>query len=75
MEKVCAKDLKAMQFFIDFSKAFDFIHRKKDIAKLLAQGLPKETVTARIMFYGNIKAMTCSPDGDTDFFDIVTGVL
>ena len=32
--------------------------------------LPKETV----MLYSNIKVKVCSPDGDTDFFDIVTGV-
>ena len=28
-----------------------------------------------MMLYKNMKAMICSPDGDTDFFDIVTGVL
>ena len=27
------------------------------------------------MLYNNTKAMVCSPDRDTDFFDIVTGVL
>ena len=28
-----------------------------------------------MMLYKNMKAMVCSPDGDTDFFYIVTGVL
>ena len=28
-----------------------------------------------MMFYKNMKAMDCSPDGDTDFFYIVAGVL
>ena len=28
-----------------------------------------------MMLYKNVKAMVCSPDGDADFFDIVTGVL
>ena len=28
-----------------------------------------------MMLYKNMKAMMCSPDGDIDFFDIVTGVL
>ena len=27
------------------------------------------------MLYENTKAILCSPDGDTEFFDIVTGVL
>ena len=41
----------------------------------LAYGLPKETVTAVNMFYKNTKAMVHSPDGNTNFFDIVDGVL
>ena len=40
---------------------------------LLAYGLPKETVAAIMMLYKNTKVR--SPDGDTDFFDIVAGVL
>ena len=28
-----------------------------------------------MMLYKNMKAIVRSPDGDTDFFDIVTGVL
>ena len=27
------------------------------------------------MLYKDTKVMVCSPNGDTDFFDIVTGVL
>ena len=42
---------------------------------LLAYGLPKETVTAIIMLYRNMKAMVQSPDRNTDFFDIVSGIL
>ena len=42
---------------------------------LLAYGLPKETVAAMMMLYKNMKVKVCSPDGDTDFFDIVAGVL
>ena len=40
---------------------------------LLAYGLLKETVTAIMMIYKNTKVR--SPDGDTNFFDIVVGVL
>ena len=42
---------------------------------LLAYVLPKETVTAIMMLYKNTKVKVCSPDGDTDYFDIVAGVL
>ena len=42
---------------------------------VLAYGLLKETVTTIIMFYRNTKVKVCSPDGDTDFFNIVAGVL
>ena len=39
---------------------------------LLAYGLLKETVTTMIMFYKNMKAMVRLPDGNNNFFDIVT---
>ena len=42
---------------------------------LLTYGLPKETVAAIMMLYRNIKVKVSSPDGDTDYFDIVAGVL
>ena len=42
---------------------------------LLAYGLPKETVAAIMMLYRNTKVKVHSPDGDTDYFDIVAGVL
>ena len=42
---------------------------------LLTYGLLKETVTAIMMLYRNTKVKVCSPDGDTDYFNIVAGVL
>ena len=42
---------------------------------LLTYGLPKETVAAIMMLYKNTKAKVRSLDGDTDYFDIVAGVL
>ena len=41
---------------------------------LLAYHLPKETVAAILMIYKNMKVKVYSPDGDTDYFDIVAGV-
>ena len=42
---------------------------------LLANGLPKEIVTAIMMLYKNTKVKVRSVDGDTDYFDIVVCVL
>ena len=42
---------------------------------LLAYGLPKETVTAIMMLYKNTKVKVHSPDGDTDYLNIVAGGL
>ena len=40
---------------------------------LLAYGLPKETVKAKMILYRNTKVKVRSPDGDTDYLDIVAG--
>ena len=42
---------------------------------LLVYGLPKETVAAITILYRNTKVKVRSPDGDTEYFDIVAGVL
>ena len=42
---------------------------------LQAYGLPKETVVAITILYWNAKVKVRSPDGDTEYFDIVAGVL
>ena len=75
LECVRAKNLQATILFVNFTKAFDFIHRGKMEQILLAYGLPKETIAAIMILYWNTKVKTRSPDGDTDYFDIVTGVL
>ena len=42
---------------------------------LLAYGLPKETVATITILNRNTKVKVRSPDGDTEYFDIVAGVL
>ena len=42
---------------------------------LLAYGLPKETVSAKMMFNKNTKVKVRSLNGETEFFDIVAGAL
>ena len=46
LEGVRAKNLQATLTFVDFTKAFDSIHRGKMEQILLAYGIPKETVAA-----------------------------
>ena len=59
------KNLEATILFVDFSKAFNSIHR----------GKMKQIVAAIMMPYRNTKVKVRSLDGDTGYFDIVTGVL
>ena len=75
LEGVGAKILQATLLFADFTKAFDSIHREKMEQILLAYGLPKETVAAITILYRNTKVKVRSPDGDTEYFNIVAGVL
>ena len=75
LEGVRAKNLQATLIFVDFTKPFDSIHRGKMEQILLAYGIPKETVAAITILYRNTKVKVRSPDGDTEYVDIVAGVL
>ena len=75
LEGVRAKNLPATLLFVEFTKAFDSIHRGKMEQILLAYGLPKETVAALTILNRNTKVKVRSPDGDTEYFDIVAGIL
>ena len=75
IEGVKARNLPAVLLFVDFSKAFDSVHRGKMEKIMLAYGIPHETVSAIMMLYKNTKSKVRSPDGDTDYFDINAGVL
>ena len=75
LEGVHAKNLEATILFVNFTKAFDSIHRGKMEQILLTYGLPKETITAIMMLYRNTKVKVHSLDGDTDYFNIVACVL
>ena len=75
LEGVRGKNLQATLLFVDFTKAFDSIHRGKMEQILLAYSLPKETVAAITILCRNTKGKVRSPDGDTEYFDTVTGVL
>ena len=70
-----AKNLQVTLLFVDFTKAFDSIHRGKMEQILLAYSLPEETVASIMILYRNTKVKVRSPDGDTEYFNIVAGVL
>ena len=75
LEGVRAKNLQATLLFVNFTKAFDSIHKGMLEQILLAYSLPEETVAAITILYRNTKVKVRSPDGDTEYFDIVAGVL
>ena len=75
LEGVHPKNFTVTLLFADFSKTFDSIHRGKMEQILLAYGHPKEIIAAIMMLSKNTKVKVRSPNGDTDFFDIVAGVL
>ena len=75
LEGIWATNLQATLLFVDFTKAFNSIHREKMEQILLVYGLPKETVAAIMILYRNMKVKVRSPDGDMEYFDIVAGVL
>ena len=67
LEGVRAKNLHATILFVDFTKAFDPIHRRKMKQILLAYGIPKETVAAITILYRNTTVKVHSPDRDTQY--------
>ena len=75
IEGVKAKNLKAVLTFIDFKKAFDSVDRQKLMDILRAYGIPEKIVKAIEVMYTNTRAKVLSPDGETDFFEILAGVL
>ena len=56
------KNLETTLLFIDFSKIFDSIQRRKMVQILLDYGLPKETTAAIMNLYKNMKVKVRSPD-------------
>ena len=75
IEGVKSRNLSAIITFIDFRKAFDSIHRGKMLKILRAYGIPDELVNAIAKTYENTKARVLSPDGETELFEILAGVL
>ena len=75
IEGIKEKQLPAILTFVDFSKAFDSIHRGKLMEILKAYGIPTKIVDAISILYKDTEAQVTTPDGDTEFFEILAGVL
>ena len=75
IEGVQPNNLPATLLFVDFAKSFDSIHRGKMKNILSVYGIPTEIVEAIIILYRDTRSMVRSPDGDTPYFEITTGVL
>ena len=60
---------------MDFSKAYDSVHRAKMMQILKAYGIPNELVNAIQKLYEGKRAKVLSPDGETEYFKILGGVL
>ena len=63
IENVKRKNLKSVILFVDFSKAFDSVHRGKMLRILKAYGIPDQLVSAIDKLYEGTRAKVISPDG------------
>ena len=70
LEGVKSKNLPDTLLFIGNS-----INREKMKDILIIYVIPTEIVNSILMLYNNTRSMVRSPDGDTSFFEIITGVL
>ena len=75
IEGVKRKNLPAIMTFIDFSKAFDSIGHVTMFKILKAYGVPPNILGAIKSTYNTLRAKVVSPDGDTDYFKILAGVM
>ena len=75
IEGVKSHNLKVIITFVDFKKAFDSVRRERMFKILEAYGIPRQIIAAIRCLYENTKAKVMSPDGETDTFDILAGVL
>ena len=67
------KDLALV--FVDFSKAFDSVDREKMFEILVLYGIPKKIIDAIKVLYTDTASTLLTPDGETEPFSILSGIL
>ena len=75
MEELKNYKKEAVTSFIDFRKAFDSVNRSRMFEILIAYGIPTTIVNAIKVMYKDTHATVMTPEGQTDPFTIMTGVL
>ena len=75
IEGMKSKNLPLAVVFIDYSKAFDSIHRERMFEILQAYGIPGTIIEAIKAIYDDSSALVITPDGETEPFQIQAGVL
>ena len=75
IEEITYCNKTAALIFVDFSKAFDSVNRDKMFEILELYGIPPEIISAIKVLYSNTKSTILTPDGETEHFDILAGIL
>ena len=75
IEEITHYNKTAALIFVDFSKAFDSLNCDKMFEILELYGIPSEIINAIKVLYSNTKSTTLTPDGETEHFDILAGIL
>ena len=75
IEGVQSHNRKAIIIYVDFKKAFDSVNRCMMMKILKAYDVPPSLLKAISKLYENTRARIITPDGETEFFEVTTGVL
>lgn len=75
IEEVKKDNLTAVQCFIDFKKAFDSIHRGMMMKIVKAYDIPPNLFGAIETMHAGTRAKVVTPDGNSEEFDILAGVI
>ena len=75
IEEITFCNKTAALIFVDFSKAFDSVNRDTMFEILELYGIPVEIIAAIKVLYTNTQATVLTPDGETEPFDILAGIL